>query len=222
MQEFDSAIRILEDVATEDLAENVRRILLALFHANGGDHEVASRYYQQVMTDSPLLFHSINRLCVCFREREELDDMLDDYLDYARFHERSSDLFCRIGEIHANKGMLVEAKQHFHHATILDPNVARTYHAMGVLMMLRLDFTVAIDYFLKAVDADADWPIPHLSLSIIYLSQGRTTLASVSLRRYIQLEPEESWRDLAIGLVEKTKLPAETVGKGVASLVRSG
>ncbi|MFO0946275.1 MAG: hypothetical protein U1D30_10055 [Planctomycetota bacterium] len=107
---------------------------------------MASRYYQLVMADSPLLFHAFNRVCICFREREELDDMLDDYVDYARFHERNSALFCRIGEIHANKGMLVEAKQHFHHATILDPNASHAYHAMGLLMMLRLDYTLAIDY----------------------------------------------------------------------------
>lgn len=222
MQEFDTAIRILEEVETDDLAENVRRILLALFHANGGDHEIASRYYQQVMTEAPLLFHSINRLCVCFREREELDDMLDDYLDYARFHERSSDLFCRIGEIYANKGMLVEAKQHFHHATILDPSVSRTYHAMGVLMMLRLDFMLAIDYFLKAVDADPEWPFPHLSLSIIYLSQGRNTLAGVSLRRYVNLEVEPAWRELALGLLASTKLAVGPVDKPMPTLVRSG
>lgn len=220
-QDYDSAVRVLEEAQTENLAETLRRLLLALFHANGGDHELAARFYQQVMTESPLLFHSVNRLCVCFREREELDDMLDDYLDYARFHERNGELFCRIAEIYANKGMLVEAKQHFHHATILDPNSARAHHAMGVLMMFRLDFTVAIDFFLRAVDREPDWPIPHLSLAMVYLSQSRHSLASVSLRRYVHLEGQTPWREAAAQWLERIKPPSGPVGKGRPTLAVS-
>lgn len=209
LQSFDQAIRTLESSSFNDrTTENVRRMLLGLFHANAGDHDVSARYYQQVMTDAPLFFHAVDGLPICFREREELDDMLDDYLDYARFHERSSQLFGRIGEIHANKGMLVEAKQHFHHASILDPNNARAYHALGILHLLRMETSVAVDFFLKAVEKAPDWAIPHLNLGLVYMAQNRSTLASVSLRRYVNLETKSTWRDHALALLEQSKRTA--------------
>lgn len=209
MQNFDEAIRILEMISSDGLSEYVRCVLLALFRANAGDHDLAARQYQRLMTEAPLFFHSLNGLPVCFREREELDDILDDYLDYSRFHERRSPLFCRIGELNANKGMLSEARQHFHHATILDPGYARAYQAMGLLALLRLDFNIALEFFLRAVDKQPDWPLPHLNLALIYLQQSRHTLASVSLRRYINLEPVEAWRSLATDLLRRTKSRTE-------------
>lgn len=215
MQNFDEAIKVLEEVSSEGLAEYVRCTLLALFRANAGDHDLAARQYQRLMTEAPLFFHSLRGLPVCFREREELDDILDDYLDYSRFHERRSQLFCRIGELNANKGMLVEARQHFHHATILDPSDARAYHAMGILAMLRMDFNVALEFFLRAVDKQPDWALPHLNLSLIYLTQNRNTLASVSLRRYVNLEPVESWRTLATEMLRRSKSKVEEDGHAV-------
>lgn len=202
VQNLDGAIKALFDVKAVGIEEQIRRTLLALFYANMGDHDPSARAYQQVMTEAPLFFHALNGLTVSFREREELDDMLDDYLDYARFQERTAPLYCRIGALHANKGLLVEARQHFFHATILDPSDARAYQALGVLAMLRLDFAVAIDYFLKSAEHQPDWSMPHLNLAILYLSQERTSLASVSLRRFIRLEGPGAWRNLASELAE--------------------
>lgn len=192
-----SASRRVESVKGEGLVEDVRLALLALFQANAGTHEAASRHYQQLMSTSPLFFHALGGLVICFREREELDDMLDDYMDFARFRDRSARLFCRIAEINAQRGRLLEAKQHFYHATVLDPNDARPYHSMGILHLLRLDIHVAIDFFLKAVDRDATFALPHLGLALIYRSQARNSLANVSLKRYLKLEAKEEWREAA-------------------------
>ena len=205
MQNFDLAVRTLQQIQTSGLSEEMRRILLGLFHANANNYEDSLRVYQEVMAHHPLLFHSLGGLAVCFREAEELDDMLGDYLDYARFYSRTAQLYCRIGEIQALKGSLVEAKKCFHQATILDTNHPHAYHGLGIIAMLRLDFVAASDFFLKAVEKQPEWALPHLNLALLYLAQNRRTLANVSLRRYMNLEQAESYRERARSLVETVR-----------------
>ena len=201
--DFVTAIRWLESGTATGLGENVRRLLLGLFHANTSDHEVSTRYYQQVMTDSPLLFHALEGLAVCFREREELEDMLDDYLSYARSHEQGGPLLRRLGWAFANKGMLVESRRHFDHATIIDPSDARAFHSLGVLTLLRLDVRGALDQFRTATSCDPDWALPYLGMALCALELGERDHAMISLQRYHFLEPLAHWRDAADALNRK-------------------
>ena len=195
--DFVVAIRWIEHLKVTGFVENIRRLLLGLFHANSGEHETSTRFYQQVMNDAPLLFHSLDGLAVCFREREELEDMLDDYLDYARYNERNAPLFRRIGLAFANKGMLIEARWHFDHATILDPTDGHAFHSLGLLATLRLDHDEAIRCFKTAAHREPDWALPQLSLALTYLELGDDFNAVLSLQRYIFLEQTVCWRQIA-------------------------
>lgn len=210
VQNFDSAIRTVSELRASGLEEAIRRLLCALLYANTGDHDRSARFYQQVMTEMPLFFHSLGGIGICFREREELDDMLDDYLDYARYHERNARLFCRIGEIHASKALLVEARRHFHHAIVLDSHEAKGYHALGVLSLFRLDYSVAVDFFLRACTERPDWSLPHLSLATLYQALDRPELAEPAFREFIRAEPPGTWRDMASKAWEKLTLAAKS------------
>ncbi len=201
--DFVTAIRWLESGTATGLCENIRRLLLGLFHANTSDHEVSTRYYQQVMTDSPLLFHALDGLAVCFREREELEDMLDDYMSYARSHEQGGPLLRRLGWAFANKGMLVESRRHFDHATIIDPSDARAFHSLGVLTLLRVDIRGALDQFRTATSCDPEWALPYLGMALCALELGERDNAMISLQRYHFLEPLAHWRDAADSLNRK-------------------
>lgn len=196
--DYVSAVRLLDPLRTSGFAESVRRLLLGLFHANSGDHEVSGRFYQQVMTDLPLFLHSLQGLAVSFREREEVEDMLDDYLDYARYNERSAPLFRRIGLAFAGKGMLFEARRHFEHATILDQQDAHAFHSLGSLALLRLDFDDATVWFKAAIDRDPEWALPQLSLALAHQEMGDHFSTIMALQRYIFLETTECWRELAV------------------------
>jgi tetratricopeptide (TPR) repeat protein len=198
--DFVTAIRWLEAGTTQGLGENVRRLLLGLFHANAGDHEISSRFYQQVMTDSPLLFHALDGLAVCFREREELEDMIDDYIAYARSNEQGGPLLRRLGWAFANKGMLVESRRHFDHATIIDPADSRAFHSLGILTLLRLDLDGALEQFRSATVCDPDWALPHLAMAMCYIERKERDNAIIALQRYIFLEPMPHWRDAADSL----------------------
>lgn len=211
LSDYTTAIDWLETIPTEGLVRNVCQLLAGLFHANAGDHESSTRLYQLVMTDSPLLFHSLDGLGVCFREREEIDDMLDDYLDYARSNERSAPLHRRIGFTYANKGMLVESRRHFDHATILDSVDGQAYHSLGTLCLLRLDFDEARQKFQTACRRQPDWPIAHLSLSLMHLALGDRKEATSALDRYLLLETVPCWRELAIQLKSSLMGRAETI-----------
>lgn len=195
--DFVMAIRWIEDLKLTGFIENIRRLLLGLFHANSGEHETSTRFYQQVMNDSPLLFHSLNGLGVCFREREELEDMLDDYLDYSRYNEQNAPLYRRIGLAYANKGMLVEARWNFDRATILDPADGHAFHSLGLLAMLSIDHEEAIRCFKIATEREPDWALPQLSLALSYLELGDQFNAVLSLQRYIFLEQTVCWREIA-------------------------
>lgn len=195
--DFVTAIRWLEWGKTTGILENARRLLLGLFHANAGDHEVSTRYYQQVMTDSPLLFHALDGLAVCFREREELEDMLDDYLAYARSHEQGGPLLRRLGWAFANKGMLVESRRHFDHATIVDPTDAAAFHSLGVLALLRFDVNGALDLFRTASACDPNWPLPFLGVALCNVELGRREEAIIAIQAFIFMNPAEHWKESA-------------------------
>lgn len=211
LQNFDLGIRTLQAIQTDGMTEILRRVLLGLFHANAGDYPQSSRFYQQVISDTPLFFRALDGIGISLREREEIDDMLDDYLDYARFHERNCDLFCRIGQLYTQKGMLVEAKQHFHHATVLDPTRGQGYFGLGILALFRCNYKMAVDLLLRAVEKEVEWALPHLQLGLIHFHLGKHRLAAVSLRRYINLEKDEQWREVATKLLQRShdNAPAE-------------
>lgn len=209
--DYVTAIDWLAKVNLQRLERNICRLLAGLFHANSGDHERSTRFYQEVMTDSPLFFHSLDGLAVCFREREELEDMLDDYLDYARYNVRNAPLYRRIGLAYANKGMLVEARRHFDHATVLDSVDGQAYHALGTLCLLRLDMDEAKQKFETASRRQPDWPIPHLSLALLHLEWGNRAAAAAALDRYLLLETTPCWRDAA------ESLRAQLSGRPVAN-----
>jgi tetratricopeptide (TPR) repeat protein len=204
--DFVTAIRWLDCVQATGIYENVRRLLLGLFHANAGDHEASSRYYQQVMTDSPLLFHALDGVAVCFREREELEDMLDDYLAYARSHDQGGPLLRRLGWAFANKGMLVEARRHFDHATIVDPADARAFHSLGVLTLLRMDVPGALERFRVASICDPNWGLPQLGMALAHLELGHREEAILGLQRYVHIEPLDHWREAAAAMHEKLQV----------------
>jgi tetratricopeptide (TPR) repeat protein len=195
--DFVSAINLLDGIKAEGFAENVRRLMLGLFHANSGDHETSTRYYQQVMTDSPLFFHALGELAVCFRERGEYDDLLDDYLDYSRYNERNAPLTRRIALALANKGLLADARRHFDHATILDEDDGEAFHALGLLSLLRLDYVEAIRHFKTAAHRAPDSPLPQLALALTQLEVGDRFNGQLSLQRYIFVETADCWREMA-------------------------
>lgn len=195
-----AAIRWLEGMEVTGFANNVRCTLLGLFHANSGEHEVSTRYYQRVMTDAPLFFHSLLSLAVSFREIQEVEDMLNDYRDYVRQNERTGPLCRRIGLAYANMGKLPDARRNFDHATILDQKDGRAFHSLGNLALLRLDLEAAVQLFTHAVECEPDWATPQLSLALTQLEMGEHYSAMLSLQRYIFLEQADCWRELAADL----------------------
>ena len=198
LQQFDRAAEALDperDMAGP--AETLRRTLLGLFWANFGDHSQAMRYYQQVMVDHPLMFHSLGNLPVCFREPEELDDLLDDYQDYGRYHSESGPLLCRIAEVMAAKGMLVDAHDMLRQAALLDEIDPRITQSLGVLMMLRLEWDEAEKLFRQACEQGPEWSLPVLNLAMVQECLKRTDEEAVTLRRFVELEPAAVWREKA-------------------------
>lgn len=195
--DYTTASRWLSSLSPDGLARQVQTLLSGLFEANSGEYERSTRLYQQVMTESPLLFHALGGLGVCFREREEVEDMLDDYLDYARYNDRSAPLLCRLGAAYAAKGMLLESRRQYDHATILDHADAEAFHALGILALFHLDWDESARLLTLAAERRPDWPLPHLALALVEHQRGDRLRAMISLQRYNFLEPEECWRELA-------------------------
>jgi tetratricopeptide (TPR) repeat protein len=136
-------------------------------------------------------------LAVCFRERGEYDDLLDDYLDYSRYNERNAPLTRRIALALANKGLLADARRHFDHATILDEDDGEAFHALGLLSLLRLDYVEAIRHFKTAAHRAPDSPLPQLALALTQLEVGDRFNGQLSLQRYIFVETADCWREMA-------------------------
>ncbi len=203
---LEPAIELLrKEFVGSNLMIQVRRILLGLFCANDSNHKSAGNFYREVMSQAPLLFYALNGIGICFRETDDVDDDVDDYLKYAFAQDRSADVHRRLGELYSIKGQLLESLNHLNFGNIKKPEDVEIEYLLGVVNLLRLNFARAIEVFESVSSKNPAWSLPYLMRSILAEDAGQLASAIDHLQHFIDRHQDGHWKAMAAKKLNQIK-----------------
>ena len=87
------------------------------------------------------------------------------------------------------------------------PQKAPYWNALGYYYLKSGDFPEAENNFLKAIELDGTYPIPHNNLGVVYLKQGLPGQAEKEFRQAIRLDPRycKAQYNLAVALFHQKR-----------------
>ena len=87
------------------------------------------------------------------------------------------------------------------------PQKAPYWNALGYYYLKSADFPQAENNFLKAIELDGTYPIPHNNLGVVYLKQGLPGQAEKEFRQAIRLDPRycKAQYNLAVALFHQKR-----------------
>jgi Flp pilus assembly protein TadD len=88
-----------------------------------------------------------------------------------------------------------------------NPQKAPYWNALGYYYLKSGDFREAENNFLKAIELDGTYPIPHNNLGVVYLKQGLSGQAEKEFRQAIRLNPHycKAQYNLAVALFHQKR-----------------
>ncbi|MCR4318346.1 MAG: tetratricopeptide repeat protein [Planctomycetes bacterium] len=136
-----------------------------------------------VSTDMSREFSIVDR-AELVRVRNYESDQIENARETARRHYRSATVFIQTGDLERAEWDLRQAIQ-------LWPSFSEALNNLGVVLYQRGRFESSIDYFLRAIETDADNPEYYYNLGLAYRAHGEESLAQTSFHRAHQRRPTD-------------------------------
>ncbi len=119
-----------------------------------------------------------------YREAIELDPLL------AIAHTNLGNILFRRGD---DRG----AESLYHTAISIDDRQPEAHYNLGYVMLERGDAKHAADHFEKAISRDSRFADAHFNLAMACEQLGERSRARIHWKRYVDLEPQGTWADIA-------------------------
>jgi tetratricopeptide (TPR) repeat protein len=119
-----------------------------------------------------------------YREAVELDPML------AIAHTNLGNILFRRGKDHAAEKLYLAA-------IAIDDRQPEAHYNLGYVMLERGDAKRAAEHFEKAISRDSRFADAHFNLAMACEQLGERSRARVHWKRYLDLEPQGTWADIA-------------------------
>jgi tetratricopeptide (TPR) repeat protein len=161
----------------------------------------AAAKFEEFVGENPTIYQVNINIGNCYREMGEYDKALEAYtkiLEKVKEEKGSIEgdegaarALAGIGETYFKQGNLEKAREYLKQAVdnfptdeILAFNVGEIYFKQG-------ETDKAIEYFLLAVKIKESWARPHRQLGYAYLNKGKYKLAVDSLKKFLELAPND-------------------------------
>lgn len=105
--------------------------------------------------------------------------------------------YTNLGNIRFRRGDDVGAEQLYLRALQVDPSQPEAHYNLGYVMLERGDAARAVSYFEMAIARDARFGDAHFNLAMALEQLGDRGRARTHWKRYIELEPEGTWSEIA-------------------------
>jgi tetratricopeptide (TPR) repeat protein len=113
-----------------------------------------------------------------------------------------SDAHCNLGAVLYNQGDRVQARACFERCLEIDPgHVEANFNLANVLEEDGRD-REALRHYSNALKGDPLYPDLHVNLALLFEKLGERDRARLHWQRYLQLEPEGAWGEVARGRVQ--------------------
>lgn len=108
-----------------------------------------------------------------------------------------ADAHCNLGAVFYNRGERADARRHFERCLRLDPGHVEAHFNLANLLEEEGCNEMALHHYRTGLVADPFYPDLHINLALLYEKMEMAEHAGQHWRRYLQLEPEGSWSEVA-------------------------
>ena len=129
-----------------------------------------------------------------YAQKEMLDQAVEQYLKALKIRADYTDARSNLGVAYYRQQKLQEAEKAFRVALSEQPNDAEVHYNLGGVLVALNRIDEGVSEFLKAKEIDPSLPEPYLGLGSVYKLQGKRDEAIASLREYIRLTQDPTWR----------------------------
>lgn len=161
----------------------------------------AAAKFAEFMAKNPTVYQININIGNCYREMGEYDKAIEAFnkvLEKVKEDQESIEgsesaarALAGIGETYFRQGNLEEAGEYLSQAIDIFPEDEALAFNVGEIYFKQGEIDKAIEYFQLAVKIKESWPPPHRQLGYAYLNKGKYREAVDSLKRFVELAPDD-------------------------------
>ncbi|MEE2672220.1 MAG: tetratricopeptide repeat protein [Myxococcota bacterium] len=159
--------------------------------------EVASIEVAAAAGPEGLAGDHFERGCHLDADPETYEEAIEAYREALALDPDFADAHCNLGAVFYNRGERNDARRHFERCLRVDPGHVEAHFNLANVLEEEGCNEMALHHYRTGLVADPFYPDLHINLALLYEKLERSRLAAEHWRRYLQLEPEGSWSEVA-------------------------
>jgi tetratricopeptide (TPR) repeat protein len=169
--------------------------------------------FEEFIVKNPTIYQVNINIGNCYREMGEYDKAIEAFNkilvklkeenESIEGNESAARALAGMGETYFKKGDLDKAREYLKQAVDNFPEDEALAFNVGEIFFKQGETDKAIEYFLLAVKIKESWPPPHRQLGYAYLNKGKYKLAVDSLKRFVELAPDDPRAENIKNLIPK-------------------
>ena len=141
--------------------------------------------------------HHFERGCRLDADPATCEEAIAAYREALALDPDFADAHCNLGAVFYNRGERDDARRHFEGCLRLDPGHVEAHFNLANLLEEEGCNEMALHHYRTGLVADPFYPDLHINLALLYEKLEMPRHAGEHWRRYLQLEPEGSWSEVA-------------------------
>lgn len=157
--------------------------------------------YKEFLEKNPTIYQVNINIGSCYQEMGEYDKAIEAYNEILNRVKEEKGSFegdegaaralTSLGASYIKKGDLEKAREYLKQAIDIFPGDETIPFNIGEIYFNQGETDKAIEYFKLAIQVNESWATPHQKLGYTYLNKGEYKLAVESLKKFLELAPDD-------------------------------